>query len=205
MNKSDPVWMRIQINKIIWIVGIWMLVSIGQFFYEYAVFAEHNFLPRDFNFSNWFWVSLIRMFAASIICAGIVVVFFEKWFRTMPFFKAFLSVLSAYTLVFLVVSFVGYSLFIGHNHKYASQYMNGWSGEFIYSAVFLKNYIFWFIAVIMTTAGLQVNDKYGPGVLKHVLIGKYFKPYREERIFMFIDLRNSTFIAERLGERAYFN
>ena len=37
------------------------------------------------------------------------------------------------------------------------------------------------------------------------LSGRYFRPKREERIFMFIDLKSSTTIAERLGEEQYFN
>lgn len=36
-------------------------------------------------------------------------------------------------------------------------------------------------------------------------MGKYFRPQREERIFMFLDLRSSTTIAEQLGEVVYFN
>ena len=51
---------------------------------------------------------------------------------------------------------------------------------------------------------LLVNDKYGPGVFKEFLLGKYFRPRRVERIFMFLDLRSSTNIAEKLGELKYF-
>ena len=70
---------------------------------------------------------------------------------------------------------------------------------------FLRNYIFWLIVVLLTTIGLLVNDKYGPGVFREFLLGKYFHPQLEERIFMFLDLRSSTSIAERLGQQAYFN
>jgi len=52
---------------------------------------------------------------------------------------------------------------------------------------------------------LLVNDKYGPGVFAAFLLGKYFHPKKEERIFMFLDLRASTAIAEKLGEDRYFN
>jgi len=58
--------------------------------------------------------------------------------------------------------------------------------------------------VLGTLIVLQVNDKYGPGVFRDFLLGKYFHPKREERIFMFMDLRSSTTIAEKLGEQRYF-
>ena len=45
----------------------------------------------------------------------------------------------------------------------------------------------------------QMNYKFGPGVLWNMLIGKYHKPREEERIFMFLDLKSSTRIAEKLG------
>lgn len=45
----------------------------------------------------------------------------------------------------------------------------------------------------------QMNYKFGPGMLWNMLTGKYHKPREEERIFMFLDLKSSTTIAERLG------
>jgi len=49
----------------------------------------------------------------------------------------------------------------------------------------------------------QVNKKYGPGVLLPLLLGKYRNPKEEERIFLFMDLKSSTSIAEVLGHLKY--
>jgi adenylate cyclase len=49
----------------------------------------------------------------------------------------------------------------------------------------------------------QVNKKYGPGVLLPILMGKYRSPKEEEMIFLFMDLKSSTFIAETLGHLKY--
>ena len=100
MNNTDPIWLRIQIKKIIWITGCWMLISIGQFFYEYAVFAQHDFLPHEYNFRALFLVSLVRMFATSLLGGSVIVFFFEKWSRTMPYFKAFFLMLGVYSVIF---------------------------------------------------------------------------------------------------------
>jgi len=70
----------------------------------------------------------------------------------------------------------------------------------------LVSTFFWLLVVLVTLIVLLlVNDKYGPGVFRDFLLGKYFHPKREKRIFMFIDLRSSTTIAEKLGEQRYFN
>lgn len=49
----------------------------------------------------------------------------------------------------------------------------------------------------------QVNKKYGPGVLIPILLGRYRNPREEEYIFLFMDLKSSTAIAEQLGHLKY--
>ena len=51
---------------------------------------------------------------------------------------------------------------------------------------------------------LGVNDLLGPGVLFAFVAGRYYHPRREERILLFIDMRASTAIAERLGEEGFW-
>ena len=45
----------------------------------------------------------------------------------------------------------------------------------------------------------EIARMLGPGVFLKLLIGSYHKPAEEERIFMFLDLNDSTAIAEKLG------
>jgi adenylate cyclase len=49
----------------------------------------------------------------------------------------------------------------------------------------------------------QVSRKFGPGNLRRLLLGRYYHPRRENRIFLFLDLRGSTTHAERLGHQLY--
>ncbi len=50
-----------------------------------------------------------------------------------------------------------------------------------------------------------VNELLGPGVLFAFAAGRYHQPRLEERALLFIDMRSSTAIAERLGELAFLN
>jgi adenylate cyclase len=45
-----------------------------------------------------------------------------------------------------------------------------------------------------------VSQKLGPGVLWNWIRGYYYNPKQEERIFMFLDMRDSTTLAEELGD-----
>jgi len=61
----------------------------------------------------------------------------------------------------------------------------------------------WTILYLLTQLAIEVNEKYSPGVFFDIIMGKYLQPKEEERIIVFIDLRNSTPIAEKLGNN-YF-
>jgi len=50
---------------------------------------------------------------------------------------------------------------------------------------------------------LQINEKFGQGVLINFLLGKYHRPKEDKRIFMFMDLNSSTTYAEKLGHLKY--
>ena len=51
---------------------------------------------------------------------------------------------------------------------------------------------------------LQINHLLGEGVLWKFILGKYHKPREEERIFMFLDMKSSTAIAEKLGHIRFY-
>ncbi|MFC1532685.1 hypothetical protein ACFL7M_04885 [Thermodesulfobacteriota bacterium] len=76
--------------------------------------------------------------------------------------------------------------------------------------ILLTSFNFWGVLIYMgSTLGImlffsEVSDNLGQGVLKNFLIGKYHKPREEERIFMFLDMKSSTTIAEKLGHEDYY-
>jgi adenylate cyclase len=51
---------------------------------------------------------------------------------------------------------------------------------------------------------LQINHLLGEGILWKFIRGKYHKPREEERIFMFLDMKSSTTIAEQLGHVRFY-
>jgi adenylate cyclase len=50
----------------------------------------------------------------------------------------------------------------------------------------------------------QINHLLGEGILWKFIRGKYHKPREEERIFMFLDMKSSTAIAEQLGHVRFY-
>jgi adenylate cyclase len=51
---------------------------------------------------------------------------------------------------------------------------------------------------------MQINQLLGEGILWKFIRGKYHQPREEERIFMFLDMKSSTTIAEKLGHVRFY-
>jgi adenylate cyclase len=62
----------------------------------------------------------------------------------------------------------------------------------------------WALLFVLTLLAVEINEKYSPGVFVDIMLGRYLQPREENRIVLFVDLRDSTPIAEKLGNKDYF-
>jgi adenylate cyclase len=115
-----------------------------------------------------------------------------------------------FILVYLAAGLVmTFSLAFAYNAFHtdiASAIGAGWDNVRInlYTPSFVATMFVWGLLASCTQFMLQVNDKFGPGILWKLITGRYYRPREEERIFMFLDLQSSTSIAESLGHKRYF-
>lgn len=120
--------------------------------------------------------------------------------RRLPFFAAVLLQL----LGFLVVGFSGFFVSISLVGA-ISQKISFLSPEIrretwrIMTTELLGIYPWVIVLAVMFIGGAQVSRKLGPGVLFGWMSGKYHKPREETLIFMFLDVKDSTPLAEQLG------
>lgn len=68
---------------------------------------------------------------------------------------------------------------------------------------FFKILIFASIMSVLVNVVIEIGQLLGFGVLRDLLTGRYHRPRREERVFLLIDMKNSTAAAERLDDFAY--
>lgn len=68
---------------------------------------------------------------------------------------------------------------------------------------FSPTMLLWAVPALVGTAMIngffQISRKMGPGVLRNWMTGKYHTPREETLIFMFLDMKDSTTLAEQLG------
>ncbi len=74
---------------------------------------------------------------------------------------------------------------------------------FLNSGVFYSFFVYFMIISMAVRFLRQLRLNFGEAIFFNYLSGKYATPFEVERTFMFIDLNNSTFIAENLGHQKY--
>jgi adenylate cyclase len=138
------------------------------------------------------------------VAAGFVGWFFERrFFYNKALWVVFLGKIVISLIVFIIlINIVRLVL-----HPYVSKLLFN-TAVFItekksWDAFFYLMLIYNIAIELLITFINQVNKKYGPGVLLLLLMGKYRSPKEEERIFLFMDLKSSTLLAETLGHLKY--
>ncbi len=75
--------------------------------------------------------------------------------------------------------------------------------SFVFSGEMLLIIGYCFFVGFLIDLFREIDKKFGPGNLWKMLKGEFYSPKEEQRIFMFVDLKNSTGIAEQLGHQQY--
>jgi len=194
-------------RRALWILIAWVIISNLLFFYEFFTLTSNGVVSSAFDFESAFTANLIVAVIAGLIGGIFTVNLMERWIRKYAFGKALLYITIVYIIAALLISCIGALYF--NSAKLGLPFYHPdvlYEVELFFGTwLFIKNFIVWLIIVIVTLIVLIVNDKYGPGVFPDYLMGRYFMPKHERRIFMFADIKNGTGIAETLGEKKYFN
>jgi adenylate cyclase len=138
------------------------------------------------------------------LLVGVPLVLFEVLFpmhfmRRWPFAVSVLAKALLYISLILVV-FLGVAFVYGFLHGLTLD-------DFREAAWSIRTVIqvgFAFCVFLVIIFFQQLDRLLGPGTLVRYLFGRYHRPRREARIFMFLDLKDSTAIAERLDVDAYY-
>lgn len=120
--------------------------------------------------------------------------------------RSFLFIILVKSLLYLGSIFLsGFLIF--SSLQWLGVIPDGLQEKFTLSIVPLSFYLisigFILLAILLFNFFLELSRKIGPVNLWPILTGKYHQPQQEERIFMFLDLRSSTYYAEKLGHMKY--
>jgi adenylate cyclase len=164
---------------------------------KYSLFQKHTaqtILLREVN-----------VFFLAMVMAYFLIFFMKDFFRKTSLWinmllKAFILITGAFIINFFI-HFTYATLIVKQTASHALEifYKNTFETPWL-----LQKFPEWVILFILTQLIIEINEKYSPGVFVDIVLGRYVQPKDEKRIIMFIDLKDSTTIAEKLGHKEYF-
>lgn len=200
---------RHNITKIIFFAIIWLIFGMLYTLIEKGIMGEATYYPSTGNlyeFSTSFFFTAISSFIMGLVLGSMEVLFLSKMFSHRSFGKKIFYKTSIYLIS--ICLFLLLSVTITNSLRLNLPFYNIEVIRTVF--LFLNNFVFFslliYIAVIIGIALFisEIGDNIGQGVLKNFFLGKYHTPVIEDRIFMFIDMKSSTTIAEKLGHLKYY-
>ena len=198
-----------KITRIIPFGLIWLIFSIVYSLLDRGLLGNLTYYPstgNPYNFSGTIFITAIIAFISGLLVGTIEILYLNKLFVRKSFLKKIVFKTLIYCtiiIVFLLMTTLVYNSIELKTGVFSKQVLNNvW--------LFFSDYAFWSVEVyIITIIGVslfytEVNENLGQGVLHNFFTGKYHRPVEEERIFMFLDMKSSTSIAENIGHVLYF-
>jgi adenylate cyclase len=209
-NKAG---LRKKIRTVLIITICWTLFTCITFISEYFFVYDLVALKR-LSGSFPFWDELMGTIVLGVfggLAGGWLLVFkMGSRYRRKSFAFGIINAGLLFIVTYVALAGIGlfiidfvYFYFNGNFSSALSKSVDNVLFNILSPSFFINVFLFGFF-VSVTQFMLQVSDKFGPGILWKFLTGKYYHPRQEERIFMFLDLRSSTTIAEKMNSKKFF-
>lgn len=177
-------------TKRLWIMLIVISLVSGAFgaFYSTIFYAE----PDRLNLMRGFRTG----FAIAFLTAGFELFFVGSlrngWLRKLPFLGALIARILIITILIRIALI---------SNELLSNLVRG--GRFTFEEDFynqMRDTLVSFSIVVVFVIIAQFSSLLGFRRFVNLLMGRYFRPVREQRAFLFVDLKNSTGLALKLGD-----
>jgi len=188
---------------------IWVIYAIVYFILEKGLLHNLEAYPstgNPYSFGPNTLILIVVGGVSGLIMGTLEIKVFSNLFTRQSFGKKLLYKTSLY--VILMIVFVIIISAFDNSIKLKTSVFD--KEVWINILEFLSSYTFWafqlYLALMIGTTLFysEASENIGMAVLRNFFIGKYHKPIQEERIFMFLDMKSSTTIAEKIGHVKYF-
>ena len=197
------------ISRIIPFGLFWLLFSLAYTLVEKGLLAQLNYYPstgNPYNFSKNIFLTPAIASVTGLLIGTLEILYFTKLFIHKSFTKKIIYKSAAYlaiVVIFLVTLSAATNIIELHKPIFSKEV---WANVrlFLFDYSFLSVLLYIASTILVSQFYNEVSENIGQGVLLNFLTGKYHEPTEEERIFMFLDMKSSTTIAEHAGHIQYF-
>jgi adenylate cyclase len=199
---------RRNITRIIPFGVIWFVFSLLYSVLEKSLLANLDHYPSSgvkYDFARNALIIPVAGLIMGLLTGVLEISYFSKRFIKNSFTRKILFKSIVYLVIFIVfliiISFVN-TLFTHDEQSFYKLSSPVWTFFTNYSIIGILLYIA--SIVVITQFYAEFRESIGQDTLNNFFLGKYHHPVEEERIFMFVDMKASTTIAENLGHVKYF-
>jgi adenylate cyclase len=153
-----------------------------------------------------FVFSSLALLAVGLFIGFIELAYLDNAFARKSFAQKILFKLLIYSFIFFLIILLTYPLAAALELGSGMLDDEVWAkfSQYLGSLTFLSTALQLGVSLLVSLFYTEIGDNIGHGILLNFFTGKYHKPVEEERIFMFLDMKSSTTIAEQLGHTVYF-
>lgn len=172
-------------------------------FMIHAVFVKID--ERLYSFPLYLLFNMTAVLVGSLTAGPLIIFWVNEKFINRPYGQSILFVVILFlTLITLLIAVMGipyikYTTGISFNGDRYWEHYN----LYIFNLFQLKKLLVWAVILAFSQFALQLDRKFGHGILWKIILGKYHLPKEEYRVFMFADIKGSTTIAETIGDMKY--
>ncbi len=164
-----------------------------------------KFLLFEYNDSRAILYRAIIIFIFSGIIGYLLTARFRQNGVEMALWKSFmLKTISLLVVVFTMNFVIHITYMMAISKLSLPNALNEFVHDAFYTQWLLAKIPNWVMISLFVQLLIAISEKYSPGIFRDIFFGKYVQPQNERRIVMFIDLKDSTPIAEKLGHNEYF-
>jgi adenylate cyclase len=199
---------RRDITRIIPFGVLWLVFGLIYVLLEKSLLANLHHYPSSgvkYNFVGNVLVIPSACLIMGLMTGVLEISYFSKRFIKNSFTKKILFKSMVYLVILIlfliILSFVN-TLFTHDEQSFFKSSSPVWTFFTNYSLTGILLYIA--SVVVITQFYAEFRESIGLDTLNNFFLGKYHHPVEEERIFMFVDMKSSTTIAENLGHVRYF-
>lgn len=188
---------------------IWLVFGIVYSLVVKGLLGNINYYPstgNPYDFTSSIMATSVFALIMGLLMGAIEVYFLHKLFIKKLFWKKM-----AMKTIIYIVAIVIFLLFLTDISNSIILKLSVIDPAVIHAVLlFVKNFSFWSLIIFigtlicMSLLFAEMSDHIGQGVLRNFFTGMYHTPIEEQRIFMFLDMKSSTTIAEKLGHVNYF-
>ncbi|MEN8799175.1 MAG: adenylate/guanylate cyclase domain-containing protein [Flavobacteriaceae bacterium] len=187
---------------------IWLMVGWLDLFIDAAATGNQNLNPSS-DISLTFEVVIFASLAVTLVglLVGTIEVFWlGKLFIHKSFWKKIVYKVGFYSVFLLMIILITYPIAAALELGISVLDDIVWDkfSNFLGSLGFISALVTMSFSLFLCFFYAGISDNLGQKVLLNFFTGKYHSPKEEERIFMFLDMKSSTALAEELGHIRYF-